>query len=148
MAITATLVYSSPTRMAYLVVATAGSAETVTIPGATLLADAPNGPLKQVLNVAAAGYGKIAAGTTITQALARSLLLGDSAITNIGGSAQTGGFPKPIITRVEQRSGTGTIVADADTDPGAPTQPELNITATAAGAASAMVWLEIPGAIG
>ncbi len=150
MAITATLCYASPNRLAWIVVASAGSGENAVISGADLIAAAATGtptaggPINSIVNVKTRGYGKIAAGTVITQAMARALLLSQDGATVVGAAHN----PPTATLRVEQRSGTGTIVGDADVD-GADTQlPELNISATAAGAASAMVWLEIPGAIG
>lgn len=144
MAITATVVYASPNRICWRVVATAGSGEAVVISGADLVTAGASfgGLINAIVNVKTRGYGKLAAGGTITQAIARALLLGDDAVSVLGTKAT------PATLRIEQRSGTGTIVGDADVDGGDSLSPELNITAVAAGAASAMAWLEIPGAIG
>lgn len=146
MTITATLVYQAPNRLCWRVVATAGSAEAVVISGADLVTAgaAYGGVINNIVNVKTRGYGKLAAGGTITQAIARALLLSDDAASVVG----TDHNPPTASLRIEQRSGTGTIVGDADVDGGDSQSPELNIAATAAGAASAMVWLEVPGAIG
>lgn len=146
MSITAVLVYQSPNRLGWRVVATAGSAEAVVISGADLVAAGAGygGPINSIVNVKTRGYGKLAAGGTITQAIARALLLSDDAASVVGADHK----PPTAILRIEQRSGTGTIVGDADVDGGDSLSPELNIAATAAGAASAMVWLEVPGSIG
>lgn len=142
MAITVTLKYAKANRLRFLIDASAGNGETSAISGATLLAAAQAGPIKNILNVKTQGYGKLAAGANVTQAIARALLLSDDAASVVGEKVPT------AICRVSQRSGTGTIIVDADVDGGDAAMPELNVTAVAAGAASAYLDIEIPGAIG
>lgn len=142
MAITATLVASRPNHLRYLIVASAGSGEAVAIPGATLLAATQAGPLKNIMNVKTQGYGKLPAGGTITQALARSLLMSDDAVADVGNNVPT------AFCTLTQRTGTGSVIVDADVDGGDSQLPELNVAAVAAGAASAYLDVYIPGAIG
>lgn len=141
MAITAALVASGNNFLRYLVTATSGGGEAVTITstGAAtpdLLTDSAAGPIKKIASVKTAGYGKVAAGTTITQALARSLWLSDAAATNLGlqGAA----------CRVQDRSAVGFVV---DAVQGVDTAT-ASITVTAANAGTCYVEVAFAGAIG
>lgn len=142
MAFTMTLVFSKPNHLRYLAVATVGSGETVQVAGATLLADASPGPIKNIMNIQTQGYGKIAANTNLDSAMARALLCSDNAAAAIGAN-----IPTALMT-TEQRNGTGTIVADAAFDASNPKVPWITLAAPAAGAASAYIDIYIPGAIG
>lgn len=142
MAITATLVFAKPNHLRFLIEASAGSGEAVAISGATLLAAAVAGPLKNILNVKTQGYGKLPAGGTITQALARALLMSDDAVADIGAAVPT------AMCDLAPRSGTGSLIVDADVDGGDSQLPELNVAAVAAGATTGYLDVFIPGAIG
>lgn len=140
MAITPSLVFSKPNHLRYLFVATVGSGEAAQVSGAQMLADAVAGPLKAILNVKTQGYGKIAPATSLSQAQARALLCSDNGVATVG--LQT------AMMTCEQRTGTGTMTADAAPDGTDPTQPWITVAAPAAGAASAYVDIYFPGAIG
>lgn len=84
MAITATLIYAGRNRLSYLVAATAGGGEQVSISAATQIADSIAGPIKNIANANGLGYGKIAAGTILTQAQGRALLLSDDSVSVLG----------------------------------------------------------------
>src|SRR5262245_32411932 len=109
MAITAVLVFAGHNRLRYFVNATAGGGETVEIkcvggPTPDLLTDSLAGPLKQIARVQTQGYGTLIAGSTITNARARALLMSDG--TAIGGAPAVGPNKPTAICRLEQRSGT------------------------------------------
>lgn len=134
-----TLVFSKPTHMRYLAVATVGT-EVIEVLGATLLADAVGGPLKTIFSVKTQGYGKIAAGATITNAIARALLAGDNSVATVGAN-----IPIAFIS-AQQVSGAGKIGVDALQDIGDPLSPMLEINMP--NVATAYIDVYIPGAIG
>jgi hypothetical protein len=143
MAITATNKFIAHNRMRYLINATVGSGEAVNITGTDLLLLVQSGPLANILGVKARGYGKLAAGTTITQAIARALFLSDDAVSVVGTGVPT------AIAQITGRSGTGgPFLVDAAQDAGDTLLPMYTITAVPAGACSGYLDIEVPGAIG
>jgi hypothetical protein len=141
MAITATLVFAARNRMQYLVAATAGGGEAVSISAATLFADAIAGPLKNIAGASTNGYGIIAAGTILTQAQGRALWLSDNAI----GAVSTGGPGSPgvptAVCRLRNRTtATSNFFVDAGTL-GA-------LVVTANGIGTCYLDINVPGAIG
>jgi len=136
MAITATLKYATPNRLRFLIVASVGDGEDVDI---AIEEYAERGPMKQLANALTTGYGKIAAGAELTQAIARALLQSDDAEAIVGEGVST------AMCHITGRSG-GPLVADATIGADGATL-SVNVAAPGA-AASGYLDIEIPGAIG
>lgn len=139
MAITATLVHASPNWLRYLINATVGSGEVVTIlttdGGATpnLRTDSPAGPIHAIASAGA--YGKLTAVTTDAQA--EALWQSEDAESVVGPNLPT------AICQYNVRTGIPMLV-----DALISGVPGIAVTATAAGAASGYLDILIPGAIG
>lgn len=146
MAITAALVYRSPTRLRYLITATAGGGEAVSIESdggvsPDLVTDSVAGPLKNIVTVKTNGYGKIAVGGITTQAQARALLNSDDAVSLLGA-----GIPSAILRLTERTTTTGNFAVDCVRGPSDQATP--GITVTANGIGICYLDVEVPGAIG
>lgn len=143
MAITASLVFAGRNRLRYLIVATVGNGEDVSITAdgsATpdLVTDTIGGQLKAIARANIDGYGKLAAGSQ-SIANTRALLM-------LTGSAAAVGAGVPLAnTQLIPRSGTATsFVVDAKADG----NYGLTVTAVANNAASCYLDIFIPGARG
>lgn len=143
MAISASLIFAGRNRLRYLVVATVGNGEDVSIsavggPTPDLITDTIGGQLKAIARANLDGYGKLAAGSQ-SIANTRALLMLTSSVAAVGA-----GIPVAN-TQLVPRSGTGTefmVDAKADGTYG------LTITAVANNAQSCYLDIFIPGAIG
>lgn len=140
MAITISLVESTPFRMRYLLVNSGsplgGSANIPNDAGATpdlrTDLDAAAGPLRQIMYAGVSGIGTVAAGA-LDQAGARALLLSDNT-----GSVGNDKVPRAV-TMLTIRSGAGTWSVDANVDGQA--DPVLTVTSSAAaGTAYIDIW--------
>ena len=145
MAITATLVFSKPNHIRYLINASVGGGEQVfiTTTGAVspdLITDSVAGPIKALARVKTDGYGKIPAGGVVL-AQGRALWLSDAALTTVG-AANT---PPTAIAQLAGRS-VSAFTVDAGLGPADVQTTNLTVTANAVG----IVYLDvtIPGAIG
>ena len=132
MAITVSLVESTPFRLRYLLVNSGsplgGSATIPNDAGATPdlrtdLATDPSGPMRAIARAGVDGIGIIAAGA-LTQAGARAILNSDNT-GNVGNDY----VPRAVMT-LTPRSGAATWAADANVDGG--TDPVVDITSSAA----------------
>lgn len=146
MAITAALTFTGHNRLRYVISSTANG-ESINLEadgGATpdMLTDSLAGPLKQIFLVKAQGYGVIAAGGITTQAQARGLLLSDRAGLSWGVNMRS------ALTTVTPRTGGNGWLVDAVRGPSDTATPGLVITNVSGGAASCIVDIELPGAIG
>ena len=145
MAMTASLVFAGRNRLRYLINATVGNGETVSITAdgsATpdLVTDTIGGQLKKIARANLDGYGKLAAASN-NVANTRALLLMDNSNSVVG----AGGNPPPACSRITPRSGTITeFIVDARADG----NYGLTITAVANNAASCYLDIFVPGAIG
>ncbi len=91
MALTATLVESSPYRLRYLITSSTAAGVTVTIPNIagvtpdlrTDLSTAPSGPLREIVRAGVDGIGTVAAGA-LTLAQARDIMLSDGSGASVG----------------------------------------------------------------
>lgn len=152
MAITAGLVYAGHNRLRYLITATAGGNEAVVITstGAVspdLLTDSLQGPIKAIASVKANGYGKIAAATVITTALARALWLSDDAAAQVGpfNGVALGNVATAICTLVPRTTATAAMSVDAGQGVDTAT---ASLTVTAEGIGICYLDVSIPGGIG
>lgn len=148
MTMTATLVFAKPNHLRYLIAADTGSGEGVSIGGDTLIADSVSGPIKQIANVKTQGYGLIAAGATITQAIARALLQSDDADNHDPDNPGLIGTLPTAILKLTGTTGTGIMLGDANQDSGDPQLPAIDLTTVTAGAVSAYLDIIVPDAIG
>lgn len=121
MATTAALVYAGHNRLRYLITSTSTGADSVTITttgGATpdVLTDSLAGPIKNIANAFANGYGQLAAGA-LTQAKARALWLSDDP-TNL--VTVNGQMPISALCQITQRDVTNDpdVSVDANVDGG------------------------------
>jgi hypothetical protein len=121
MAVTVALEKSTPHMLMYSLTQDGAAGTAATIAGATLIADAVAGPLREL--VEAPNQGAV-----VDQAAARRALMGDGADVEDAHCAVTA-----IL-----RSGTMTVAVDADVDGVTTTLAELNITC---GAAASVAYL-------
>lgn len=125
------LVFSGPERMRYLLTGDgAGGTLTFTNTGAAtpdLQTDAVAGPLKRIMLAHTNGIGTIAAGTVLSVAQARAILLSDGTV-----SVGNANVPRAIVyVQTPNRSGTTAwTLLDALADGSG--NPTLTITASAA----------------
>lgn len=145
MAVTATLVYAGHNRLRYLINASGAGSVTITTTGAVspdLATDTLSGPLKNIVNAFANGYGKLAAGA-LTQPQARALWLSNDPT---GVVAVIGNLLVPTAQcRLTSRDigGTGAFSVDANVDGGG----HPTVIVTAGGADIAYLDIFTPGAI-
>lgn len=135
MAITATLVFQGRNRLRYIIAATAGAGEAVGISLATLVTDTIAGALKNIANTNANGYGKIAAGTILTQAQGRAMWLSDDAVSVLGA-----GIPSAQCTLTNRTTATANAFVDAGT--------LGSLVVTANGIGTSYLDIMVPGALG
>jgi len=118
MALTATLVEATANRQRYLLENASPPGTTVTISHAELLANLatdPSGPLRAIVRARQDGIGTIAAGTPLTQAQARDLLLSDGSGASVGGNAVPRALCK-ITPRTAGTTGVAAWAVDANVD--------------------------------
>ena len=147
MAITAVLVFQGRNRLRYLIAATAGAGEAVSIEsdgGATpdLLTDSLAGPLKNIANCKANGYGLIPVGGITTQAQARALLNSDNSALVAASTA----LPTAMLRLMNRTTATANFSVDCVRGPSDQATP--GITVTANGIGTCYLDVLIPGSIG
>jgi len=136
MAITATVVETSPHRMRFLLQEDAATASALVISNAALLAalSMQGGPIAEIIKSGQDGIGTVAAGA-LTQATSRDILSSDGS----GGSVGNASVPRAVMT-LTARSGARSWAADADVDGGG--LPTISV-ASGAGAATDNAYLDI-----
>ena len=141
MAITAALAFASPNHVRYVVTSDAGGGGTVTIANATLQADLPAGPLRQIARAKDDGIGTIVAGTVLTQAQSRALFCSDGQAANVGNNL----CPRTLLQATKRSVAASDVSCDANVDGAG--KPTLEVQLSAA---STVAYLDIisQGAIG
>lgn len=141
MALTVALCFASPNHARYLVTSDAGGGGVATIANATLQNDMVQGPILQIAQAKDNGIGTIVAGTALTQAQSRALLLSDAQAANVGNHL----CPRTILHATKRSVAASDISCDANVDGAGKPTIEVQL-----GAASTVAYLDIiaPGAIG
>lgn len=147
MAITATLAFQGKNRLRYHLVqdGNAGTSVDITTTGAAspdLRTDSIAGPIKALARACADGFGRYAAGA-LTVDQARALWL--SALFGVNDPSDTDGTPPTAMCRLTANVGAHpwSVVVGVDGDG----NPVLSVHGPA-GASSAFLDIEIPGALG
>lgn len=141
MALTATLAFASANHVRYLVASDGDAGGTLTITNAVLQTDIPAGPLRQIARAKDDGIGTIAAGTNLTQAQARALLLSDKSAADVGNNL----VPRTILHTAKRSAAAADVSCDANVDGAGKPTIEVQISAV-----NSIAYLDIiaQGAIG